>query len=163
MAQADFDAVNGSPFQLQPMPGLDRNPAGQYGTRLDRSGWDRLFMALTGSAPGAATQQAASARLDPAIHRAAERTKDMLAADTPVDTGRMKASWEVEHEGPARYKVLNDVVDEDGTHYAQLVEARAPGGPEKYHGAMIAQNIARIEAVVAEEVDAEITILGAGR
>lgn len=86
----------------------------------------------------------------------------MVAADTPELTGRMKASWEKEREAPGLYAVKNEVVDEKGTSYASLVEARAAGGPAKYHGAMIAQNIGRIEAALVEEVEKQILDATAG-
>jgi hypothetical protein len=67
--------------------------------------------------------------VDPGIGDIAQQLADQIAANTPVETGRLAASWHVEHEGDSRYRAHTDV------SYARFVEygtrddaAQAPAG-----------------------------------
>jgi hypothetical protein len=66
---------------------------------------------------------------DEGIGQIAQELVSQIRADTPVRTGRLAASWEVEHEGASRYHARTSVP------YARYVEygtrddpAQAPAG-----------------------------------
>lgn len=120
---------------------------------VDRKEWDALYTSLIGARPGQGSEATVLRVLDPAVHSAAKETRKMVAEDTPVDTGLLKSSWTDAKLKDSDHLVANMV------YYAPIVESRPPGGPQKYRGAMIAQNLARIEATLIREIVKRLTAL----
>jgi hypothetical protein len=122
-----------------------------YGAVFDKSQWDRLYRSLTGGQPGGMLDAyATNTILDPAVERTAEQAREWIRDDTPVDTGTLRESIHARKSAPADWYVETQI------HYAPIVESRPPGGPAHGHGAMFAQNLARIETKLAEELSLEI-------
>lgn len=107
----------------------------RQGVSFDRSQWDAMYRSITGAAPGRATVDSLRHQLDADVRQAAMEVKEKVREDTPVLTGTLQGSIDLQHNGPADHSVVTYL------HYAPIVEARPPGGPEKGKGAMFAQNL----------------------
>lgn len=108
---------------------------------VDRSGWDELYRQLTGARPGQATVESIRREMDPMVAQVALEARDIIREDTPVDTGTLRGSIDTQPNAPSDHSVVTYL------HYAPIVEARPPGGPEKGKGAMFAQNLAVVTAL----------------
>jgi len=120
------------------------NYASFYGSSqevaFDRREWDAFYLKMTGGRNGSLSVA------DEAVKTAAQRGQELIKADTPVLTGTLRDSIEVLQNAPADWSIATFL------YYSGIVESRPPGGPAKGRGAMFAQNTAKIQTILDEEV-----------
>lgn len=127
------------------------NYANFYGSSqsvaFDRREWDAFYARMTGADPRSLSSKAAGMGIaDEAVKIAAQRGQELIKADTPVLTGTLQGSIETLQNAPADWSIATFL------YYAGIVESRPPGGPARGRGAMFAQNTARIQVILDEEV-----------
>lgn len=114
---------------------------------FDRSSWDKLYEKLTGSKPGRATVEGMKRHMDRMVAEVALEARDIIRESTPVITGTLRGSIDVQPNAPADHSVVTYLP------YAPIVEARPPGGPAKGKGAMFAQNLAKVTALFTRKAE----------